>query len=201
MHNWIEDTSYIGIRLGFSLKTKNTESGSNQIQGNRIIRAMKVLNDGAAIYVNGNLGESSITYNYISDILKTSSHANAGGIFGIYMDRGTTKIRVEKSNFNTQSAFKISHVYSNTITNNIIANVASNDGAFFVITSNNEDFINHSRDESNGYLYPNKNRLRTNVLLQYNSIIPNIFKHAFLVGNDPSFSLSDFNFFYIKGSR
>lgn len=80
-HNEVANLPYTGISLGWGWGT-NSYAEHNEIMYNRIHHVMGMLNDGGGIYTLSAQPESTISWNYISDISRSQAH-------GIYPDEAS----------------------------------------------------------------------------------------------------------------
>jgi hypothetical protein len=94
-YNHLKNVAYSGISVGWDWSDRFELIG-NKIMFNRIEGAMKILNDGAAIYVVGIQKESVILNNYIDGVpLATQSVPEA--VYGIYLDRGSAQFTISNN--------------------------------------------------------------------------------------------------------
>ena len=85
--NFVHDTPYTGISLGWVWNASPTPAGNNAIRENRIEFVMQLLSDGGGIYTLGRQPGSVIEKNRISDVPANAGRAESNGMF---LDQGTT---------------------------------------------------------------------------------------------------------------
>jgi len=152
-HNEICDFSWMGVHLGWSWTgrapayTHHNEVGWNHIHhlGNG------VLNDIGGIYTLGVSPGTVLHHNHIHDITRFERGPEGYGGWGIYLDAGSSEIRVENNIvYNTRDGGLHLHCYGypsgNLVQNNIFA--YSNEGQW-MRNANDEPDTNHAHLERN----------------------------------------------------
>lgn len=86
-NNYVHDTPYTGISLGWLWSEVPSPAGENKIRNNKIEFVMQVLSDGGGIYTLGRQPGSIIENNVISDVPLNAGRAESNGMF---LDEGTT---------------------------------------------------------------------------------------------------------------
>ena len=91
-NNEVRDLPYTGISVGWQWNDAPTDCHDNIIRKNLIHHVMQTLSDGGGIYTLGRQPGTVLAGNVIHDIAPNSGRAESNGIF---MDEGSTDIRVE----------------------------------------------------------------------------------------------------------
>jgi len=125
-HNSIYNAGYDGIQLGWCWSSANTGAQNNTVEYNYIHDVMKLMNDGAGIYVNGSQPGSIINNNIFNNINLTSAHISKHVVAGIYLDEGAQGIVVQNNIvFSNSRSLSINSAGADCIIqNNIFANGA-----------------------------------------------------------------------------
>lgn len=95
-HNDIYNLPYSGISVGWRWDPRPTAAGNNLIQANLIHHVLQKMDDGGAIYTLGRQAGTVIRENYIHDLTR-SVFAGQYPLKGIYLDEGSTEIRLVKN--------------------------------------------------------------------------------------------------------
>lgn len=90
--NDLVDLPYTGVSVGWIWNPSPSPCRANRVEGNHIRRVMQVLSDGGGIYTLGRQAGSALVGNLIHDVPLNAGRAESNGIF---MDEGSTDIRVE----------------------------------------------------------------------------------------------------------
>ncbi len=90
-HNYLHDLPYSGISVGLSFNYVPTVSRDNVVEWNRIHDVVRLLDDGGAIYTQGQMPGTVIRHNLIHDV----GHHKLG--IGIYLDGSTSNVLVENN--------------------------------------------------------------------------------------------------------
>jgi len=127
-HNEICDLSWMGVHMGWSWSGKNTAyTNHNEIAYNHIHHIGNgVLNDIGGIYTLGASPGTVIHHNLIHDVTRFERGDEGYGGWGIYLDAGSSEIRVENNIvYNTRDGGLHLHCdgfpYGDEILNNIFA--------------------------------------------------------------------------------
>ena len=118
-HNDISDLYYSGISVGFTWGYKTSFANHNIIEYNRVQKVgQHWLSDMGGIYMLGTQPGSVVRNNVVSDVYSF----DYGG-WGMYLDQGSSQIRVENNLFyrTSQGGFHINYGQDNVLTNNIFA--------------------------------------------------------------------------------
>ncbi len=91
-NNEIRDLPYTGVSVGWRWDDSPTICRGHQIRENNIHNVMLILSDGGGIYTLGRQPGMALADNVIHDIPVNAGRAESNGIF---MDEGSTDIRVE----------------------------------------------------------------------------------------------------------
>jgi hypothetical protein len=93
--NSVTNAPFVGISISSGPGgVSYLAAGNDRIEFNQVSNVMQLLNDGAAIYVNGNQPGTSIDHNIIHDVLETPAQITGIKIWGIYLDGGSQNILV-----------------------------------------------------------------------------------------------------------
>lgn len=116
-NNEIRNLPYTGISVGWCWDARPTICRGHQIRDNNIHHVMQTLSDGSGIYTLGRQPGTMLTGNVIHDIQINPGRAESNGIF---MDEGTTEIRVENNTFYgiARAAIRYNEAGKNTVANN-----------------------------------------------------------------------------------
>lgn len=118
-HNEIADDYYIGISVGYTWGYKTSFAHHNIVEYNRIHDiGQRWLSDLGGIYTLGIQPGTVVRNNVVSDVYSF----DYGG-WGMYLDQGSSQIRVENNVFyrTSQGGFHINYGQDNVLTNNIFA--------------------------------------------------------------------------------
>lgn len=92
-HNDISDVSWAGVSLGWGWQSAANALGNNQVSYNHIHDVMNVLCDAAGIYHLSNDPGTTMTGNYIHDVVRSPT-ACGSAVAGFYLDEGSNNMSV-----------------------------------------------------------------------------------------------------------
>ena len=153
VHNEICDLSWMGVHLGWSWTGKApAHTHHNEVAWNHIHHIGNgVLNDIGGIYTLGESPGTVLHHNLIHDVTRFERGSQGYGGWGIYLDAGSSEIRVEHNVvYNTRDGglhlHNFGHPYGDLIANNVFA--FSGD-AELIRNANHEPDTNHAHLERN----------------------------------------------------
>jgi hypothetical protein len=116
-NNEIRHLPYTGVSVGWCWDARPTICRGHQIRNNNIHHVMQTLSDGGGIYTLGRQPGTVLEGNIIHDIQINSGRAESNGIF---MDEGSTDIRVENNTFYgiARAAIRYNEAGKNIVANN-----------------------------------------------------------------------------------
>jgi parallel beta-helix repeat protein len=138
-HNKIYNMPYIGIQFKTAFWREDIDDADfadwkpNIIFCNEIYAVMHELNDGGAIYVDGQQRGSIIENNYCHDILYTPMHTYTGttSLNGIYLDQSAKEFTVRNNIVaRCETGLLLHAAVNNVITNNIFVDSKKSDLVF-----------------------------------------------------------------------
>lgn len=97
-HNEISNLPSMGISIGFAWSDTYTGTENNKIQYNQIHNICQLLDDSGGIYTLGKMTNTSISYNYIYNLIPSQyngGNPNGTSNAGIYLDKGSCYKSVE----------------------------------------------------------------------------------------------------------
>ncbi len=160
LHNEICDLSWMGVHLGWSWTgLRPAYTHHNEVAFNHIHHLGNgVLNDVGGIYTLGVSPGTVLHHNLIHDITRFERGTQGYGGWGIYLDAGSSEIRVEDNVvYDTRDGglhlHNHGHPYGNLITNNIFAYSADGD---LMRNADHEPDGNHVHLERNIVLSRNR---------------------------------------------
>ncbi len=119
-HNEVSDGPNIGISMGWWTQS-DIGTNNNTVSYNKVHHTMKLLNDGAGIYVNGYQKNTYISNNIIHDILITPQHQCNFINTAIYLDGHSSNLTAQNNiTYNNSSSVTINTpTTDNVVKNNI----------------------------------------------------------------------------------
>ena len=153
MHNEICDFSWTGVHLGWSWTGRAPAyTHHNEVAWNHIHHLGNgVLNDIGGIYTLGVSPDTVLHHNHIHDITRFERGHEGYGGWGIYLDAGSSEIRVEHNVvYRTRDGGLHLHCYTypygNVVANNVFA---YSDEGQLMRNANHEPDTNHAHLERN----------------------------------------------------
>lgn len=115
--NHLLDLPYTGVSVGWRWNPKPSPCGGHRIEENHIHHVMQVLSDGGGIYTLGRQPGTVLAHNHIHHVAVNAGRAESNGIF---MDEGTTDLRVEGNHIHdiTRSPIRFHKAGRNTLRGN-----------------------------------------------------------------------------------
>jgi len=119
-HNELRNLPYTGVSVGWRWDDTPSPCRGHQIRQNRIHHIMQQLSDGGGIYTLGRQSGTWLSGNVIHDVPVNTGRAESNGIF---MDEGSTEIRVDGNTIYSiaRSPIRFHRAGPNTLVNNRLA--------------------------------------------------------------------------------
>lgn len=140
LHNTINDAPYSGISIGWGWGSTDVTENVRVI-GNRVEDTVNVLNDGAPLYLLGQMHGSIVKDNYFD---KSSDTMLSFPKKGIYLDQGAAYVTIENNVVKNCNYF----LYANVMNHDNTYGTTYSDTFFSVVREYNADTENYTR------LYP-----------------------------------------------